>query len=102
MTDSVELSKAAGIQHRSILQLFDKYRKYFDQYEVIENMTQTAGRPKRNLLLDGDSLFFMILLLKNSEKTVKLKAEASRLAAVIGKATNMSALDSFPFWAGIS
>ncbi len=97
MIDSIELSKAAGIQHRSILQLFDKYRERFDKYEVIENIIQTAGRPKRNLLFDTDSLFFMILLLKNSPKSVKLKAEASRVAAAIGKATNMPIFEIFPF-----
>lgn len=80
---SIEISKELNIQHFSIGRIIDKYSKELEDFGDLNfKITQygtgkgtAGGRPTKLYFLNGKQRDFLIVLLKNTKESVKLKAE---------------------------
>ena len=80
---SIEISKELNIQHFSIGRIIEKYSKELEffgdlKFEITQYGTgkgTAGGRPTKLYFLNEKQRDFLIVLLKNTRESVKLKAE---------------------------
>lgn len=77
--DSRDIAKALGNQHKSVLALIGEYQTQFQAFGVLPFETAKptgnlrGGRPVVYALLNEDQCYFLLTLVRNSEKVVELK-----------------------------
>lgn len=76
---SLEIAKKLNMQHFSIIRLVEYYVSYFNEFGKVEFIKTTpnsrGGRPLKYAILNNLHEEFLILLLKNNDKTVQLKKD---------------------------
>lgn len=95
--DSRVIAKHLGTQHKSSMELIDKYAEKIRRFGHLPFQTevgkraQGGGRAERFALLNEDQAFFLLALSRNTERVVDLKAN---LVMAFREARNQAGLDS--------
>lgn len=78
--DSRLLADQLGTQHKSSIELIERYLGKFKEFGVVPFQTEkpmagtSGGRPERFALLNEDQAFFLLALSRNSKRVVELKS----------------------------
>ena len=85
---SDELAEALGVNHRSVILLIEKY----ENVNILKKngkpkreVVQTKGRPGYKYILNAGHVFSLILLAKNSDKSVKAKLTSIKVYSATKK-----------------
>lgn len=93
--DSRLLAEKLQNQHKSVIELIERYQSQFAKFGVVPFETDkpsslAGGRPERFALLNEDQSYFLLSLTRNTEHVVELKAN---LVAAFSKARQPKGAD---------
>lgn len=80
-TNSLDFAKSINMSHYSMCLTIQKHVDLFESFGILEEKTNyykkgtNGGRPGKYYILNENHKFFLVMLLKNSERIIKLKAD---------------------------
>ena len=89
VVSSLEISKALGIEHDTLIKTISNYQSKIELFGIIRfeiEKTQSAGRPPKIYYLTEDQAIFIATLSRNNEQVVNFKAILTKSFSNVRKA----------------